>query len=267
MPADPATSGPTPATDPRFGGIARLVGTQRATALAAARICVVGIGGVGGWVVEALARSGVGAIGLVDLDEVCASNINRQIHALGSTVGRSKIEVMAARIADINPQCSVHEIPCFFTPATADHILDCGWSVVVDACDSLAAKCHLIALCKARGIACVTCGGAGGRWDPTQIRISDLAKTRDDPLLLLVRKKLRRDHGFTRDERKPFGVPCVHSLEWPQYLQADGTVAATKPANGETRINCDFGLGTATPVCGAFGFALARAAMDLIGQP
>ena len=243
----------------RFGGVGRLFGARALAALRDAHVCVVGIGGVGSWSVEALARSGLGKLTLIDLDEVCVSNVNRQLHALNADVGRAKVEVMAGRVRDIHPECDVRAVPEFFTDANAESLLSVHYDFVVDAIDSLTNKCRLIALCRARGIPIVTCGGAGGRRDPTQVRVTDLALTSHDRLLQKVRETLRKDHGFPRGEKK-FGVAAVFSPEPPVFPAGDGTICAQRQAgaDGESlRLNCESGFGTATFVTGTFGFVAA----------
>jgi tRNA threonylcarbamoyladenosine dehydratase len=245
--------------DFRFGGIARLFGAEALARLRAAHVCVVGIGGVGSWAVEALARSGVGRLTLVDLDEVCVSNVNRQLHALNSEVGRAKVKVMAERVRNISPECDARPALQFFTAETAGALLAPRYDFVVDAIDSLANKCLLIAHCRAADIPIVTCGGAGGRRDPTRVQVADLALTSHDRLLQKVRETLRKDFDFPRGEKK-FGVPAVFSAEPPVFPDRDGTVCARRPAaaNGESlKLNCDSGFGTATFVTGTFGFVAA----------
>jgi tRNA A37 threonylcarbamoyladenosine dehydratase len=245
--------------DSRFGGIGRLFGVEILTALRAAHVCVVGIGGVGSWAVEALARSGVGKLTLIDLDEVCVSNVNRQLHALNADVGRAKVEVMAERVRGINPECDVRAVMEFFTESNAKSLLSVHYDYVVDAIDSLTNKCRLIALCRKKEIPIVTCGGAGGRRDATQVRILDLALTSHDRLLQKVRETLRKEHGFPRGEKK-FGVDAVFSPEPPMFPARDGTVCAQREStgNGESlKLNCDSGFGTATFVTGTFGFVAA----------
>lgn len=242
----------------RFGGIERLYGAGALDRLARAHVCVVGLGGVGSWAVEALARSGVGALTLVDLDEVCVTNINRQLLALDDTIGRPKAEVLAARVRAINPECRAVAQMAFFTEASAQALLSGErFDYVIDAIDALKNKALLIARCREAGIRVITCGGAGGRRDPTGIRVDDLAFTHRDPLLRYVRKKLRARHGFPRDVEQPFGVPAVYTQEMPLYPQADGSVCETAQPGADTGINCASGLGAATFVTGAFGFAAA----------
>lgn len=240
----------------RFGGVARLVGTAGAARLRAAHVCVVGIGGVGSWTVEALARSGVGALTLVDLDEVCVTNVNRQIHALDGTVGRAKVEVMAERARLINPECRVAAVAEFFTEANAARLLAPEFSFVVDAIDTVANKCRLLALCRERKLPVVSCGAAGGRLDATAVRVADLADVTHDRLLAEVRKRLRQEHGFPPAGRK-LGVPCVFSPEPPVTPEPPACAEAGLESGPPPRLNCEWGYGSAAFVTGAFGFAAA----------
>lgn len=245
--------------DFRFGGIGRLFGTDGLARLRLAHVCVVGIGGVGSWAVEALARSGIGHFTLIDLDEICVSNVNRQLHAINPDIGRAKVEVMAERIRAINPDCDVRPMPEFFTETNAASLLQDRYQYVVDAIDSLTNKCRLIALCREKQIPIVTCGGAGGRRDPTQVRIADLALATHDRLLTKVRDVLRKEFGFPGGAKK-FGVQAVYSPEAPVFPARDGGVCNRREtaADGESlKLNCDSGFGTATFVTGAFGFAAA----------
>lgn len=249
----------------RFGGIGRLFGTSGLAQLQRAHVAVVGIGGVGSWAVEALARSGLGKLTLVDLDEVCVSNVNRQLHATNETVGRAKVDVMAERVRSIHPECDVRPVIQFFTESNAAELLDLGFDYVVDAIDSVSNKCLLIAMCRDRRIPVVACGGAGGRQDPTQVRVSDLAFTTHDRLLQKVRDRLRKDFGFPRGEKK-FGVPCVHSPETPMFPRCDGSVSAQRETGTDLRLNCESGFGTATFVTGTFGFAAAAVAIQSLAR-
>jgi len=251
--------------DFRFGGIARLFGTAALARLRASHVCVVGIGGVGSWTVEALARSGVGKLTLIDLDDVCVSNVNRQLHAVNEAVGRAKVEVMAERARGINPECDVRAMTEFFTEANAHELLATPYDYVVDAIDSVSNKCRLIAQCRERNIPIVTCGGAGGRRDATQLRVSDLAFTTHDRLLQKVRDILRKDFGFPRGE-KEFGIDCVHSPEPPMFPRCDGTVSATREQGAELRLNCESGFGTAAFVTGTFGFVAAGIVVQRLAE-
>lgn len=257
----------------RFGGISRLVGTRGLDRLQAARVTVVGLGGVGSWAVEALARSGIGTLTLVDLDEVCLGNVNRQLPALDGTIGRFKAEVLAERVRAINPDCRVTAEIEFFTAATAHRlILEPRPDAVVDAIDAVANKCRLIATCHTGAIPLVVCGGAGGRLDPTRIREADLADVTHDRLLGEVRKRLRREAAFP-PAGKRMGVPCVFSDEACLVPRPDGTVcsaAEARPepgAEGPRRLNCDWGYGSAAFVTGAFGFAAAAWVVRRLGNP
>ncbi len=242
-------------SDARFGGIARLVSQAGLARLRAAHVCVVGLGGVGSWTVEALARSGVGALTLIDLDEVCVTNVNRQLHALEGTVGRAKVAVMAERVRLINPECRVTAVPEFFTEHSAQRLLAPDFTYVVDAIDALGNKCRLLALCRARGLPAITCGAAGGRLDATAVRVADLADATHDRLLAEVRKRLRQEHGFPPPGQK-LAVAAVFSPEAP-VLPEPPACAAAGPGSVPPRLNCEWGYGAATFVTGTFGFAAA----------
>lgn len=254
--------GNAPAIDPRFAGVGRLLGADGLARLAAAHVCVVGLGGVGSWTVEALARSGVGSLTLVDLDEVCVSNINRQLHALTNTVGQSKAEALAARIALIHPACRVQVIPLFFKKSTAGEILAPGYDYVVDAIDGVAHKARLIGMCKQRGIPVIASGGAGGKTDATRICVADLSGTIYDPLLAFIRKRLRKWFNFPRGDKK-FGIPCVYSPE-PVAGAAGDACAAREPG---VRTNCDTGLGALAHVTGTFGLLMAGHVINQLAKP
>ncbi len=238
----------------RFGGIARLYGEPGAAAIARAHVCVIGIGGVGSWVVEALARSGVGKLTLIDLDHIAESNINRQVHATEPTLGQAKVFAMAERIAAINPDCNVTLIDEFVTPENVATLLP-PCDALVDAIDQVRAKAALIAVCRERGIFMVTTGGAGGRVDPTRIEICDLARTVQDPLASKVRALLRKVYGFPRDTNKKFGVDCVFSPE--QVVQpAPGGENCAVDERGPQGLNCA-GYGSVVTVTASFGMAAA----------
>lgn len=241
----------------RFGGLARLYGAEALPRLHAAHVAVVGVGGVGSWVVEALARSGIGAMTLIDLDDVCVTNTNRQSHALADTVGRPKVAVLADRVLAINPGCRVTAVMDFLTEKNAETLLGGGFTWVVDAIDGLTNKTQLIATCVARGQPLLTVGGAGGRRDATRLRCADLGEAQGDELLRLVRKKLRRDHGFAHGEGNRYGVPCIYSNEKPVYPWADGTCATEPEPGSSLKLDCSSGFGTGAFVTGAFGFAAA----------
>ncbi len=249
--------------DPRFAGIARLYGIEGLERLRAAHVAVVGIGGVGSWAAEAMARSGVGEISLFDMDDVCVSNSNRQLHALEGTVGRAKVEVMAERLRAINPACVVHAVADFVTRDTMAEYITPNIDCVIDCIDAVNAKAALIAWCKRRKIQIITTGGAGGQIDPTQIQVSDLNKTFNDPLAARVRSTLRRDYGFSRTQGRNYSVPCVFSSEQLRYPQADGTVCQSKSFTGEgVKLDCAGGFGAVMMVTASFGMVAAARAVD-----
>jgi len=251
----------------RFSAIGRLYGADGLARIRKGRVCVIGLGGVGSWVVEALARSGIGALTLVDMDEVCLSNVNRQIHAMDGTVGQTKASVLAERVKKIAPECEVTVEEVFFTESTMARLLEPGYDFIIDAIDATKHKCLLIAEARKRRLKLITCGGAGGCIDPARIKIQDLARTINDPLLLQVRKKLRRDYGFPKLSRQKFKIDCVYSDEPPVYPQADGSVACAREPGTDYRLNCDAGFGSATFVTGTVGFFLAAEVVKRIAQP
>ncbi|REL35963.1 tRNA cyclic N6-threonylcarbamoyladenosine(37) synthase TcdA [Thalassotalea euphylliae] len=247
----------------RFGGIERLYGVQGAAVIKNASVCVIGIGGVGSWIAEALARSGFGHITLIDLDDICVTNINRQIHALTDTVGESKVETMAGRIKQINPDCNVTEVEDFITLENTRELITSGFDYVFDAIDSVQVKASLIAHCKRQKIPMITVGGAGGQTDPTHIAIADLSQTYQDPLLAKVRNLLRRDYNFSRNTKRKFSIDAVFSTQQLVYPDADGNVCHAKQSqDGAMRLDCSGGFGAATHVTASFGFFAVGKAID-----
>lgn len=244
----------------RFGGISRLYGEVGAERLRRASVCIVGIGGVGSWSAEALARTGVSHITLVDLDMVAESNTNRQIHALGDIYGKAKVEAMAERIRAINPDCEVSCIEEFINPENVDNILGRNFSVVIDAIDQVRAKAAMIAFCKKEKAPIIVAGAAGGQSDPTQVRVTDLSQTIQDPLLAKVRSLLRREHGFPRDTKKKFGVSAVFSTEQLRYPVNN---SSCNPDQGPAGLNCA-GFGSSVCVTSGFGMVAASQAIKVI---
>lgn len=245
----------------RFGGVGRLMGREGLARLREAHVCVVGVGGVGSWTVEALARSGIGALTMIDLDDVCVTNVNRQLPALDGNVGRTKVGALADRVKLINPGCRVTTVTEFFTAATAERLLAETFSYVVDATDKMSNKALLIGESRARGYPVVTVGAAGGKRDGTQVRATDLGDACSDELLRQVRKKLRRDHGFPRGEdrgKMQWRVRAVWSAELPLFPWADGTCKAEREPGSNLTLDCESGFGTAVFVTGAFGLAAAQ---------
>jgi len=257
----------------RFAGIGRLYGLEALSNFRQAHVCVVGIGGVGSWAAEALARSGIGKITLIDLDDVCISNINRQLHALTETVGQDKVAVMAQRILAINPDCAVHQVEDFVTTENLSELISPDMNYVIDAIDSIKAKVALLAHCKRNKIKVISTGGAGGQTDPTQIQIADLTQTVNDPLLAKVRNSLRRDYNYSRNPKRRFGIDCVYSTEQLVYPQLDGSVCQQKTPqqnhSGEVssmRLDCSGGFGAVTVVTASFGFAAVSKVLKKLAQ-
>lgn len=247
----------------RFSGVARLYGRHALRRLQEARVMVIGIGGVGTWAAEALARTAVGRIDLVDLDEVCVTNTNRQLVATGSTVGRPKAVAMAERLRDIAPGIDARAQVRFFTEKSADALLEPDIDVVIDAIDSVKHKSLLIRRCRELGLLVVVSGGAGGRRDPSKVGWADLSEVKGDRLLFTIRKKLRQKHGFPR--KGSMGVPAVYSPE-PQVFPTDeGEVCERRgDAADNLRLDCASGFGTAAMVTGTFGLLAAHLAVDAV---
>ena len=237
----------------RFGGIGRLYGTDALDRLSQAHICVVGIGGVGSWAVEALARSGVGHITMIDMDDICVTNINRQLPAMSGTIGQLKTEVMQQRIQAINPECQVSVIDDFLSAENMAQYISSQFDYVIDAIDSVKTKAALIAYCKRHKIKIITIGGAGGQTDPSQIQVADLSRSIQDPLLAKVRSDLRKNYNFTNNPKRKFAVDCVFSTQpliFPK-MREGCEISAT--------MNCANGFGAATMITASFAFfAVAR---------
>ena len=246
----------------RFGGIQRLYGKTRAKWIPQLHICVIGIGGVGSWAAEALARSGVGHITLIDHDDIALSNINRQIHTLDSTLEQSKVLVMKERILQINPDCHCHAIDDLLTENNLSKYIVADYDYVIDAIDSVKHKSALIYYCKRNKIPVITTGGAGGLIDPTAVEICDLSKTYNDPLAAKVRSQLRYHYNFSRNPKRRFGVECVFSTEQQVYPQADGSVGQEKPGVKGVSLDCNFGYGSSACVTSVFGFTAAARTIE-----
>lgn len=245
----------------RFGGIGRLYGENALYRLRQSHICVIGIGGVGSWAVEALARSGIGKITMIDMDDICVTNINRQLHALTENIGKLKTEVMKERILQINPECQVDIIDDFISIENLVDYLSKNYDYVIDAIDNVKIKAALIACCKRHKIKVICVGGAGGQTDPSQIQIADLSKTIQDPLLAKVRSLLRKEYGFSQNPKRKFGIDAVFSTQpliFPQ-IRGNCEVSAT--------MNCANGFGAATMVTATFGFfAVSKVLSKLLSQ-
>ncbi len=254
----------------RFGGIARLYGPHALAAFRAAHVCVIGVGGVGSWAVEALARTAIGRITMIDLDHLAESNINRQIHALTDTLGQAKVTALRERIAQINPACEVTCIEEFVDAENIASLLPPGrFDYVIDAIDDARAKTALIVHCRMHQIPLLTIGSAGGQTDPTRIAVTDLARTEQEPLLKRVRKNLRLRHGFPRGAKNKFGIDAVYSMEplrQPEMCEipdqlpdeaGDDVIGSTSSdSTGVTGLNCA-GYGSAMVVTASFGLVAA----------
>ncbi len=254
----------------RFGSLARLYGVAELEKIQQAHICVVGLGGVGSWVVEALARSGVQHITLIDGDDISRSNVNRQCHTMESTIGKMKAEVMKQRVLDINPDCQVRVEQQYLKD---DNIFDLllpdassPFDCVIDAIDRIKYKALMIHFCKRNKIPVVTTGGAGGLLDPSQIEVKDLSRTWNDPLASAVRLALRQVHNFARNPKRSFGVPCVYSIEQQRYPDKDGNIGYQKPGVAGLSLDCGFGYGSSVMVTSSFGFVAAAKAIEIICQ-
>jgi tRNA A37 threonylcarbamoyladenosine dehydratase len=260
----------------RFGGISRLYGAEGLARFQRTHVCVIGVGGVGSWVVEALARSAIGHISMIDLDNLAESNVNRQIHALTETLGMAKVQALAQRIAQINPLCKVEQVEDFITEDNIEHLIGTRKpDFIIDAIDNVRAKTALIAYCRTHQLRLVTIGSAGGQIDPTQITVRDLCRTEQEPLLAKVRKRLRSEHGFSRGTKNKFGIDAVFSTEPLRFPEssvaalatdpADTGSMATKTANGITGLNCA-GFGSAVVVTATFGLVAAAHVLRLLAD-
>lgn len=243
----------------RFGGLERLYGMDGAVAIRGAHVAVIGIGGVGSWAAEALARSGVGTLTLVDLDHVAESNINRQIHALGSTVGQAKVLAMRDRIAQINPHCVVHAVDAFVEPDNWPHLLPAGVDAVIDACDQLKAKTAMAGWALQRKALFIACGAAGGKRLAHAVDIDDLSQTTHDPLLAQLRYRLRKFHRAPKDGKR-IGLHCVFSRE------AVAPPDASCAIDGDGSLNCH-GYGSVVSVTATFGQCAAGWVLDRLARP
>lgn len=238
----------------------RLYGQAGLERLRQAHICIIGIGGVGSWSAEAIARHGIGEITLIDLDMVAESNTNRQIHALGDIYGKAKVVAMADRIRDINPECKINCIEDFITPENVAELLSADYSVIIDAIDQLKAKVAIAVHCQRKGVPLVISGAAGGQTDPTRIRVADLSKTEQDPILSKLRSTLRKHHGFPRDGKK-IGIAAVYSTEPLRYPAQD--TSCDLNSHAPQGLNCA-GFGSSICVTSVFGMVAANQAIRLL---
>lgn len=239
----------------RFGGIERLYGKEGLKKLQDSHVTVVGIGGVGSWVVESLARSGVGKLRIIDLDEICLTNTNRQIHTAQSTLGQSKVEVMAKRARDISPSIQIEVVEEFITDKNINQLMEVKTDIVIDAIDSVYPKAALLHYCLNQSIDAITTGASGGKWDPSKISYADLGNTHGDALLHRVRKILKKQYAHPKGEHY-FNLLSVFSPERVHYINEEGELCHGAPQD-HTRLDCHTGLGSASFVTGSFGFCCA----------
>jgi tRNA A37 threonylcarbamoyladenosine dehydratase len=251
------------AADRRFSGMDRLYGLGASAAIRSAHVMVVGIGGVGSWAAEALARSGVRRLTLVDMDHVAESNINRQIHAQEQTLGQAKIEAMAERIASFYPECEVRQVDDFVTSGNWLDIVTCAPDAVIDACDQLAAKTAMAAWARSHRGLLVSCGAAGGKRLSQAVEVADLSEVTHDPLLSDLRYRLRKHHGAPKAEAKGkaarMGVMCVFSKE------AVAPPDASCDVEGDGSLNCH-GYGSLVTVTATFGLTAAGVVMNELAR-
>jgi tRNA A37 threonylcarbamoyladenosine dehydratase len=258
----------TNSSDLAFAGTKRLYTASGLTRLAQSKVSVIGIGGVGSWAAEALARTAIGHIQLIDLDDICATNTNRQIHADHNHYGRLKVEAMADRIRAINPECKISIEADFINFNNQAELFKEKPDYVIDAIDSVTAKVDLIAYCKRNKIKIITTGGAGGQKDPLKITTADLSRTWQDPLAAKVRSELRRKYHFTKNPKRRFGVECIYSTEQLNYPTPDGSTSHAKPTVNETsnKLDCDGSLGTSMMVTATFGIVAASRVVNKLTE-
>ncbi|MCS3509078.1 MULTISPECIES: tRNA threonylcarbamoyladenosine dehydratase [Achromobacter] len=269
---------PSADLDRRFGGLSRLYGPQAPARLQQAHVAVAGLGGVGSWTVEALVRCGVGALTLIDLDHIAESNVNRQIHALTSTLGQSKVDAMAERVLEINPECRLTRIDDFVSPQNVAEVLPGPYTVIIDCTDQADAKIAMILHARALGVPMLLCGGAGGKTDPLALRAGDLSAAVNDALLAKLRNKLRREHGFPRAsdqngkalKRVPkmgvhalwFDQPAILPDAWTRPTEGEDDMGAAAQSPAPQGLSCA-GYGSVVTVTAAMGMAAANEALRM----
>ncbi|CAB3695986.1 tRNA threonylcarbamoyladenosine dehydratase [Achromobacter animicus] len=270
---------PEPADlDRRFGALSRLYGPDAPSRIRNAHVAVAGLGGVGSWTVEALARCGVGALTLIDLDHIAESNVNRQIHALSSTLGQSKVDAMAERVLAINPECRITRVDDFVSPENVGEVLPGPYTVIIDCTDQAAAKIAMILHARALGVPMLLCGGAGGKTDPLALRAGDLSGAVNDALLSKLRNKLRREHGFPRASDKNgkalkrvpkmgvhalwFDQPAILPDAWTRPVEGEDDMGASGMTLAPQGLSCA-GYGSVVTVTAAMGMAAANEALRL----
>jgi tRNA A37 threonylcarbamoyladenosine dehydratase len=249
----------------RFGGLIRLYGTQACLKLLHSHVLIIGIGGVGSWVAEALVRSGIGTITLMDLDDICVTNSNRQVHTTCHTVGLAKTTVMAKRLKAINPEVEVHCIDDFIDKGNITEHIQPHFSFIFDAIDNAIDKTEIIAHCKKNNFPMITIGSSGGKKDPSKIAYDDLAKTTCDPMFLKIRNNLRRKHGFSRDPQQLFNIEAIYSTEPMVYPDNKGETSSSKEfIQAGEKLDCGSGYGASTMITASFGLLAAARAIETL---
>lgn len=249
----------------RFGSINRLYGPKALPSLSSKHVIIVGIGGVGSWVAESLSRTGIGELTLIDWDDICMTNINRQVHALDNAIGRGKVDLMRERISHINPECKVNAIREYLNPDNAKELIHNNCNLVIDAIDKMTPKSHILANARRNKIRSITVGGAGGVRDFFSITSSDLLFTKNDKLLALVRRNLKRDFGF-RKYTKKFKIDAVYSNELKVFPNENMIPSCEKPTTKEKGIGCHHGYGSAAHITAGFGMAVCSLALRRLLQ-
>jgi tRNA A37 threonylcarbamoyladenosine dehydratase len=246
----------------RFSGLSRIYGIEALEQLNNARFCIVGVGGVGSWAAEAAVRSGIGNITIIDHDDIELSNTNRQIHTTQNSIGKSKVHTLADRIKSINPECQCHAIDDLVTRANLDHFNFPQFDYVIDAIDHVQAKMSLVHYLRRHKIKLVVTGGAGGLTDPSMIEVNDLTRTFNDPLLAMLRSKLRHQLDYSRNPKRRYGIDCVFSTQQPLYPSENGSVSYAKSGIGnQTTLDCATGLGSFVGVTACFGMTAVALAI------
>lgn len=247
----------------RFSGVGRLYGQDALIALSKAHFVVIGLGGVGTWAAEALARSGVGELTLIELDDVCVTNTNRQSHALKSLIGKSKNHVITERLKEINPEIIIHSVEDFIDANNMKALIGKQHHVVIDAMDAAHIKAALVAYCLAIKVRLITVGSSGGKQNPQLVKADDLGRSICDPMLVKIRTQLYHHHNFSRDKNRKFRVDAIFSTEQMVYPQPDGSVCMNKQAlQAGIKLDCAGGFGSSVMVTGTFGFLAAARAIE-----
>lgn len=247
----------------RYGGVARLYGSAALSKLAQAKFTVIGLGGVGSWAAEALARTGVGNLTLIELDDICITNSNRQSHALQGAIGKSKLNQISERLKQINPEITLHEHHDFLTLQNIPELIKPSQHAVIDAIDSVRVKAGLAAYCSALKMRLIMCGSSGGKRDPQKIMVADLSNTKCDRMLAKIRGELYRRYHFSRDSKRRFRIDAIYSEEQMHYPKPDGSVSMEKSIQLDShKLDCASGYGSSVMVTSTFAMLAASRAVE-----